>query len=146
MLSCWIMAGGDVFYFSGHWKYSADIFVSFCFYYQWSKKSANDAAHSGILWYLASCRTSESSQQKHYIVKAGLLGMIDSEIIVLQLMKGLISLDDEARWRPREPALAATLAQILKSACILDNSPVPKTEFKPSVLNMPIYLLLLPNL
>jgi len=29
---------------------SADIFVSFCFYCQRSKKSANDAAHSGILW------------------------------------------------------------------------------------------------
>lgn len=125
--------GGLFFYFSDHWKHSADIFVSFCFYYQWSKKSANDAAHSGILWYLARYRTRESSRQKHYIVKAGPLGMIGSEIIVLQLMKGLISLDDEARWRPREPALAGALARILKSACILDNSAVPKKEFKPSV-------------
>lgn len=125
--------GEVVFYFSDLWKHSADIFVSFCFHYRWSKKSANDAAHSGILWYLESCRTSESSQQKHYIVKAGRLGLIDSEIIVLQLMKGLISLDDEARWRPREPALAGTLAQILKSACILDNCSVPKKEFKPPV-------------
>lgn len=97
------------------------------------KKPANDAAHSGILGYLASYRTSESSQQKHYIVKASPLGLIDSEIIVLQLMKGLVSLDDEARWRPRGTALAGALAQILKSACILDNSPVPKKEFKHSV-------------
>lgn len=51
----------------------------------------------------------------------------------MQLMKGLISLDDEASRRPREPALAGTLAQFLKSTCVLDNSPVPKTEFKHSI-------------
>jgi len=45
-------------------------------------------------------------------------------------MKGLISLDDEARWRPREPAFAETLAQILISACILDNSQCQRRNLK----------------
>lgn len=49
---------------------------------------------------------------------------------MVQLMKGLISLDDGARWRPREAVLAGALAQILKSACILDNSPLPEKEKK----------------
>lgn len=78
---------------------------------------------------LSKCRTSELSQQKHYIVKAGLVGLVSSEITVLQL----ISLEDKAKWRPCDPALAGPLAQILKSACILGNSPMPKKGFKSQV-------------
>lgn len=42
-----------------------------------------------IFLVLCKCRTSESSQQKHYTVKAGLVGLVSSEMTALQLMKGL---------------------------------------------------------
>lgn len=81
---------------------------------------------------LSKCRASESSQLEHYAVKAGLVGLVGSEITVLHLIRAWISLEDKVKQRPCDPVLAGLLAQILKSVCILGNYPMTKKGFKPS--------------
>lgn len=140
----WCIVGDMVsFYFSNHWKHSADIFAMFCFYYWWSKKSANEAAHSWVLWYLASAELVTCHSKNTILSKRVWLGWSVLRSLFCSWWRAWISL--EAKWRPYDPVLTGSLAQILKSACILDNSPMQKKGFKPSSWNMHIYLLLLPN-